>query len=86
MVVGEPTTNPASPQSACFLTGFQTPNGRALQAASAITDAAKLNYAGFLTSYDLLDIFLHPNLAFTYPDGTTTIPNTPPTPSLAPLL
>ncbi len=84
--VGEPTTNPASPQSACFLTGFQTPNGRALQAASAITDAAKLNYAGFLTSYDLLDIFLHPNLAFTYPDGTTTIPNTPPTPSLAPLL
>jgi len=76
--VGQPNLNPASPQSACFLTGFQTQNGKTLDLASVISDATKLAYKGFLTSYDLLDIALNPKLAYTFPDGTTTIPNSPP--------
>ena len=76
--VGQPTPNPASPQSACFLTGFQAPNGQKVNPARVITDAAKLTEAGFLTSYDLLDIYLHPKLAYTFVDGTTTIPTNPP--------
>ena len=79
--VGQPTLNPASPQSACFLTGFQTPNGKTLDPAGVISDATRLAYRGFLTSYDLLDIVVNPKLAYTFPDGTTTIPDSPPPPS-----
>ena len=73
--VGQPSVDPASPASACFLTGFQMPNGKALKPVGLVTDAAKLVAHGFLTYYDLLDIAANPSLATTFPDGTTTIPD-----------
>ncbi len=76
--VGQPTLNPASPQSACFLTGFQTQNGKTPDLGGVILDATKLAHKGFLTPYDLLDITLNPKLAYTFPDGTTTIPDSSP--------
>ena len=79
--IGQPSLNPASAQSACFLTGFQAPNGAALDPAGVVADASKLAFKGFLTPYDLLDIYLHPKLAYTFPDGSITTPDTPPPPS-----
>ena len=73
--VGQPSVNPASPASACFLTGFQMSNGKALNRAGLVADAAKLAAHGFMTDYDLLDIAANPLLATTFPDGTTTIPD-----------
>lgn len=75
--VGQPTTDPASGQSACFLTGFQTPNGRSSNAASVVLDAVKLARDGFLTAYDLLDITIQPSLAYTFPVGTITLSDSP---------
>ena len=75
---GQPSLNPASPQSSCFLTGFQSSNGQALRPASVVSDAVRLASEGFLTDYDLLDIVLNPRIAYTFPDETTTIPVSPP--------
>ena len=81
--VGQPSVDPASPASACFLTGFQAPNGKALDPVGLVADAAKLAQQGFLTPYDLLDIAVNPKHAVTFPDGTTTIPDQSPSPASA---
>ena len=77
----QPTLDPNSPQSTCFLTGYQTPNGKTIDPRGLVSDAARLASRGFLTVYDLLDIAIVPSRAYTFPDGTITYPDTPPPPA-----
>ena len=67
----------AATEFPCLLIGFQQPLGRAVKPAPVIVDALHLASQGFLTLEDLLQIEADPQLAYTYSDGTTTIPDDP---------
>ena len=67
----------AATEFPCLLIGFQKPLGNPVQPASVYLDALHLASQGFLTPEDLLQIEADPKLAYTYSDGTTTIPDDP---------
>ncbi len=60
----------------CVLTGYQVPNGGTVNAGNVATDAALLNSEGFMTAADAAQLENSRNapLAYTFPDGTTTVP------------
>ena len=67
----------AATEFPCLLIGFQQPLGNTAQPTAVIQDALHLVSQGFLTPEDLLQIESNPKLAYTYSDGTTTIPDDP---------
>ena len=69
------SSQPVALQTFCALTGSQTANGSTANRGSIITDAQGLAAAGFLTPADENAIIASPNLAYTFPDGTTSVPN-----------
>ncbi len=73
-----PSTAASALRTFCGLTGYQVANGQALSAANVTGDAAALATAGFMTSADAAAITANPSLAYTFPDGTSTVPDNPP--------
>ena len=61
----------------CLLTGDQVTAGSP-NYTNTVADASTLAATGFLTAADLAAITANPSLAYTYPNGTTTIPDNPP--------
>ena len=62
----------------CELTGTQTSKTTTVNGPAVIADATTLAGQGFLTAADLAALTAKPSLAYTYPDGSTTIPDNPP--------
>ena len=67
----------------CALTGYQTTATTTATAAAIAADAVTLAADGFLTSADaatLENTTINTTQAYSYPDGTTSVPDNPPTP------
>ncbi len=72
---GTVVSGSAALQTFCALTGDQTAMSAPSNSTTVAADASKLYGQGFLTSYDLTTLTATPALAYTYPNGSTTIPD-----------